>query len=139
MRWYRLGALLDVLPGADYLVLAAPHTPETEGAIGEGEIAALPRGAVVINVGRGALVDERALTSALETGHLGGAVLDVFATEPLPGDSPLWALPNVLVSPHSAATSDCENERIVDLFCENLRRYLAGRPLRNVLDAGRRY
>jgi phosphoglycerate dehydrogenase-like enzyme len=132
-------ALHRVLPRAEFLVIAAPHTPETEGAIGEEELAALPNGAVVINVGRGSLVDEEALISALEAGRLGGAVLDVFATEPLPPDSPLWSFPNVLVSPHSAATSDRENERIVDLFCENLRRYLAGEPLLNVLDTERRY
>lgn len=132
-------ALHRVLPRAAFLVIAAPHTPETDGAIGEAELAALPSGAVVINVGRGSLVDEEALISALEAGRLGGAALDVFATEPLPPDSPLWSLSNVLVSPHSAATSDRENARIVDLFCENLRRYLAGEPLLNVLDTERRY
>jgi phosphoglycerate dehydrogenase-like enzyme len=127
-------ALRALLPGADFLVLVAPHTDETEGMIGAGELAALPRGAAVVNIGRGALVDETALVEALRSGHLGGAYLDVFAEEPLPADSPLWAMPNVLVSPHSASTSDRENRRITDLFLDNLRRWLDGRPLRNVLD-----
>ncbi len=120
--------------GAEHIVLGAPHTPETEGLIGETELALLAPGAVVVNVSRGALLDEAALADALQSGHLAGAALDVFAEEPLPADSPLWDMPNVIVSPHSASTSDRENGRITDLFCENLRRYLAGEPLLNVLD-----
>ena len=136
--------LHDFLPRADVLVLAAPHTDETEGMIGEAELAALPEGALVVNVGRGSLVDEPALTRALRpppegTGHLSAAWLDVFAHEPLPPDSPLWDLPNVVVSPHSAATSDRENDRITDLFCENLRRDRRGEPLLNVLIPERLY
>jgi len=133
------GALRDVLPRADFLVLAAPHTPETEGVIGRAELALLPRGAVLVNVGRGALVDEPALVDALRSGHLGGAALDVFREEPLPAESPLWTLPNVLVSPHSASTSDRENALITDLLCRNLRRFLAGEPLLNILDPDRQY
>lgn len=79
-------------------------------------------------------MDEEALVAALKDGRLGGAALDVFAQEPLPSDSPLWELPNVLVSPHSGGTSDRENERIVDLFCDNLRRWLDQQPLRNVFN-----
>lgn len=136
--------LHDFLPRADVLVLAAPHTDDTEGMIGEEEIAALPEGALFVNVGRGSLVDEEALIRALRpppegTGRLSAAWLDVFATEPLPAESPLWGLPNVVVSPHSAATSDRENRRITDLFCENLRRDRAGEPLLNVLDVERLY
>lgn len=131
--------LATVLARADYLVLSAPHTPETEGMIGARELALLPQGAVLINIGRGALVDEEALIAALRSGHLGGASLDVFAEEPLPGESPLWDMPNVLVSPHSGSTSDRENERLTDLFCDNLTRFLAGEPLLNVLDADRLY
>jgi len=93
----------------------------------------------VVNVSRGALLDEAALADALTSGHLAGAALDVFAEEPLPVDSPLWDMPNVIVSPHSASTSDRENGRITDLFCENLRRYLAGEPLLNVLDTDALY
>ena len=127
------------LPEADFLVLIAPHTDETEGMIGSDELAALPRGSALINIGRGALVDEVALVEALRSGHLGGAYLDVFAEEPLPLESPLWSMPNVLVSPHSASTSDRENSRLVELFCENLRRYLADEPMLNVLEAGHLY
>ncbi|MCG6958233.1 MAG: D-2-hydroxyacid dehydrogenase [Gemmatimonadetes bacterium] len=132
-------ALRALLPRAHALVLCAPHTPDTEGILGEDELALLPEGAIFVNVARGALVDEAALTRALASGHLGGAALDVFAEEPLPSESPLWALPNVLVSPHSASTSDGENGRITDLFCENLRRFLAGEELLNVLDVERMY
>lgn len=132
-------ALPELLPRADFLVLVAPHTDETEGMIGADELAALPRGAALVNIGRGALVDEPALVEGLRSGHLGGAYLDVFAEEPLPADSPLWTMSNVLVSPHSASTSDRENRRIADLFLDNLRRWLDGRPLRNVLDTERLY
>jgi len=119
---------------ADVLVLMVPHTPQTEKMIGAKELAALPRGSYFINTARGAVVDEPALVEALRSGHLGGAALDVFAEEPLPPGSPLWGMPNVLISPHSASTSDRENRRITDLFCENLRRYLAGEQLQNVLN-----
>jgi glyoxylate/hydroxypyruvate reductase A len=96
-------------------------------------------GAVLINIGRGQLVDEAALVESLRSGNLGGAALDVFATEPLPAESPLWDMPNVLVTPHSMSTALDENEWLVDLFCDNLRRYLAGQPLRNVFDRARGY
>jgi len=96
-------------------------------------------GAVLINIGRGQLVDEGALVESLRSGHLGGAALDVFATEPLPAESPLWDMPNVLVTPHSMSTALDENEWLVELFCDNLRRYLAGQPLRNVFDRARGY
>ena len=122
-----------VLGEAEHLVLIAPHTPETEGMIGARELALMPEGAVLINIARGALVDEQALIEALRSGRLAGAGLDVFAEEPLPDDSPLWEMPNVLVSPHSASTSDRENSRLTELFCQNLRRFLDGEPLINVL------
>jgi phosphoglycerate dehydrogenase-like enzyme len=92
---------------------------------------------VLVNVGRGALVDEPALIAALQSGHLLGAGLDVFREEPLPADSPLWEMNNVIVCPHSASTSIRENERITALFCDNLRRFLDGQPLLNRFDAGR--
>ena len=131
---YGYGDLHRAIDGAEHLVLAAPHTPETEDLIGQAELGMLAPGAVVINVSRGVLLDEAALAEGLRSGHLGGAALDVFAEEPLPEDSPLWDIPNLIVCPHSASTSDRENGRIADLFCENLRRYLAGEPLLNVLD-----
>lgn len=132
-------AFRSLLPRAEFLVLAAPHTNETERVLGEAEFTLLPKGAFLVNIGRGALVDEAAMIEALKSGRLGGAALDVFATEPLPPDSPLWTMPNVLVSPHSASTSDRENGRLTDLFCENLKAFLDGRPLRNVLDVERQY
>jgi glyoxylate/hydroxypyruvate reductase A len=93
----------------------------------------------VVNIARGAVLDEAALTDALARKAIAGAVLDVFATEPLPASSPLWDLDNVVVSPHSASTVEGENDRLVDLFCDNLGRWLAGSPLRNVFDADRGY
>jgi phosphoglycerate dehydrogenase-like enzyme len=126
--------LPEVLRRAEFLVIAAPHTDATERLIGAAELALLPRGAVLINIGRGAVLDEPALIEALRSGQLGGAALDVFEHEPLSADSPLWDMENVLVSPHSGSTSDRENARLTDLFCENLRHFLAGEPLLNVLD-----
>jgi len=131
---YAPDGLPEVLRRAEYLVLITPHTDETEHLIGAAELALLPQGAVLINIGRGALVDEPAMIAALLSGQLSGAALDVFDTEPLPEASPLWDMPNVLISPHSGSTSDHENDRLTDLFCENLRRFLAGAPLLNVLN-----
>lgn len=138
-RFYETSQLHEMLPLAEALVLTVPHTPATEAMVGAAELALLPRGAYLINTARGAVIDEAALVEALRSGHLSGAALDVFAEEPLPVTSPLWSMPNVLVSPHSASTSDRENERITDLFCDNLRRFLNDEPLRNVLDVERMY
>ena len=126
--------LLEVLPTVDAVVVIAPHTPETEGMFGADAFKAMKTGAIFINVARGQLVDEPALVAALRSGHLGGAALDVASVEPLPTESPLWDLPNVLLTAHSAAKVDRENERLTDLFCDNLRRFLDGQPLRNVLE-----
>ncbi len=131
--------LYTMLGEADVVVMTAPHTPHTDKLLGAEAFGAMRDGAYFINIGRGATVDEPALIEALQRGKLSGAALDVFAEEPLPADSPLWDLPNVVVSPHSASTSDKENERLTDLFCDNLRRFLEGNPLRNVLDTERLY
>jgi glyoxylate/hydroxypyruvate reductase len=128
-----------VLPDVDALVLACPLTEQTRHLIGERELALLPPGAVVMNIGRGPVVDEDALIAALSSGHLGGACLDVFATEPLPASSPLWGMANVIISPHSASTVAAENSLLTDLFTDNLRRWLDGRPLRNVYDRAAGY
>ena len=128
-----------MLNSADFLVLACPHTPETEGLIGTSELAMLPAGAVLINIARGPIVDQEALVAALQSGHLSGVALDVFDPEPLPEDSPLWSMPNVFISPHSASTADTENRKLTRLFCDNLKRYLAGEPLINQLDTERLY
>jgi glyoxylate/hydroxypyruvate reductase A len=136
---YPFNELHAALCGAEHIVLSAPRTPETEGMIGAVELALLALGAIIVNVARGALVDDAALVDALESGQVGGAALDVFRDEPLSPDSPFWTMPNVFVCAHPAGTSDRENERITDIFCENLHRYLGGEPLLNVLDAARMY
>ena len=128
-----------LLPATDVLVLACPLTDETLDLIDAGRVALLPAGGIVVNIARGQVIDEVALTAALSSGHLAGAALDVFDAEPLPADSPLWDLPNVLVSPHSASTAADENAVLTDLFLDNLRRYLAGEPLRNVYRGDRGY
>lgn len=127
------------LPETDLLVIAVPDTPETRNLVDRRRLELLPASAVVVNVGRGAVLDETALIELLRAGRLRGAALDVFADEPLPAASPLWELPNVIISPHSASTVVQENDRLVDLFIENLHRYLDGGPLVNVFDHGRRY
>jgi phosphoglycerate dehydrogenase-like enzyme len=132
---YPQSGLHEVLPRCDFLVLIIPHTPETEGMIGEQELALLPKGAVLINIARGAVVEEDALIASLRNGHLGGAALDVARIEPLPSESPLWAMENVLITPHSASTVTLENQRLTDLFCENLRRFADGRTLLNLFKA----
>lgn len=128
------GALLELVRRSDYLLVALPVTARTRGLIGRTEIAALKPGAVVVNVARGDIVDEEALYEALEGGRLRGAALDVFRTEPLASDSPIWRLPNVLITPHVSATTTRFWEREVDLIRDNVARYLAGRALRNVVD-----
>ena len=123
------------LPEADILVLATPLTPLTRGLLSASRLDILPAGAIVVNVARGALVDEPALTDRLAAGRLRGAVLDVFLEEPLPPTSPLWGLRNVLVTPHVAAVSPrLFWERELALFLDNWERYTAGLPLRNLID-----
>jgi phosphoglycerate dehydrogenase-like enzyme len=121
---------------ADAMVVSLPLTDQTAGLIDRATIERLPASCIFVNIGRGGVVDEPALVDALRERRIAGAVLDVFAAEPLPDSSPLWTLPNVLVTPHAAALSARENERIVELFVDNLRRYLDGRPLRNVVEPG---
>ncbi len=126
--------LSELLAESDFVVLAAPLTPDTHGLISDEAIAQMKPGAWVINVARGELVDERALARALQDGRLGGAVLDTFLEEPLPPTSSLYDLPNVILTPHTSWSSTRVLDRSVGLFCENLRRFAAGRPLVNVVD-----
>lgn len=126
--------LEEMLPQVDFLVLCLPHTPETDGLLDAERIAMLKPGAYLINIARGALVDQTALTDALIKGQLGGAALDVTDPEPLPADDPLWGLPNVIISHHSASTADTENGKLTELFIRNLRHYLAEEPMENLLD-----
>lgn len=128
------------LARADVVVLAAPSTAETEGLLDGRRIGLLRPQAIVVNVGRGALLDEGALAAALSAGRIRGAVLDVAATEPLPAESPLWALPNVLLTPHVSATSSAGFwPRMLDVFLGNWERWQRGEPLRNVVDPAAGY
>ncbi len=126
--------LHDLLAPSDFVVIALPLTEETRGIIGREALAAMKPDAWLINIARGALVDEEALIEALREGRIGGACLDVFAEEPLPEDSPLWDMLNVIITPHNSWSSPHIDEREIELFLENLRRYVAGEPLRNVVD-----
>jgi phosphoglycerate dehydrogenase-like enzyme len=132
---YTTDRLHEALAEADYVAITLPGTPETHHLMDEDAIAAIKPGAYFSNVGRGSVVDEGALVEALRRGHLSGAALDVFEVEPLPPESPLWELHNVIISPHATdVVPSLINRRQTDLFCENLRRYLEGEPLLNVLD-----
>jgi phosphoglycerate dehydrogenase-like enzyme len=126
--------MAEMLPQCDYIVVALPLTPATEHAIGEAELRAMKPGAYLVNIARGAVVDEAALERALREGWIGGAGLDVFEEEPLPAGSPLWDLDNALLSPHVAGYTPRYDERAVALFAANLARYLEGQPLLNALD-----
>ena len=126
--------LPELLGESDFIVLAAPLTPETEDMINAETLAMVKPGAWLINVARGRLIDERALLRALRDGPLGGAVLDTFRDEPLPPMSSFYDLPNVIVTPHTAWSSGRVLDRSVELFCDNLRRFAKGEPLLNVVD-----
>ena len=125
------GKLDALLPQCDWLVIACPLTGETRGMVTTAMLAKLPRGARFINISRGEVVDEPALIEALKSGHLGGAYLDVFAQEPLPAASPLWDLPNVIVTPHNSVASAGNEARINELFLANLKHWRANEPLIN--------
>jgi phosphoglycerate dehydrogenase-like enzyme len=131
--------LPELLAESDFIVLAAPLTPETEEMINVETLALVKPGAWLINVARGRLIDERALIRALRDGQLGGAVLDTFRDEPLPPMSSFYDLPNVIVTPHTAWSSGRVLDRSVELFCDNLRRFAAGEPLLNVVDPSAGY
>jgi phosphoglycerate dehydrogenase-like enzyme len=126
--------LLELLPSADVVVVAAPQTGGTRGLIGRRELEAMRPDAILVNVSRGRLVDEAALAEALATGTIGAAALDVFEREPLPADSPLWGMENVLITPHMAGFRPDHWDAVVDLFAENLRRFDAGRELLNIVN-----
>jgi glyoxylate/hydroxypyruvate reductase A len=129
----------EALPEVDALVLACPLTEETRLLIDRPEVEAMKPGSVLVNISRGQVVNEEALYEALRSGRIKGAALDVFEVEPLPKESPMWDLPNVLISPHSASTVSAENSRIVDIFLDNLGRFTRGEPLRNEYDRRRGY
>jgi phosphoglycerate dehydrogenase-like enzyme len=126
--------LPELLRQSDVVVLSVPLTDETEGMIGQGELANVKPGAYLVNVARGRVVDTEALVRALEDGHLAGACLDVTDPEPLPPGHPLWAMPNVIITPHVSGRSALTGEQWQALYLENLRRFGAGEPLLNVVD-----
>jgi phosphoglycerate dehydrogenase-like enzyme len=134
-----MSSLSDVLPDMDWVVLAAPLTDETRGMIDAKALAAMKPTARLVNVGRGPLVVQEDLVAALHAGALAGAALDVFVDEPLPVSSPLWEMPNVIVSPHMSGDVVGWRSELVALFHDNLTRYLDGKPLRNVVDKARGY
>jgi len=136
-RVYRVGQLAQALAEADFVVVLLPLTSETHGLIGADAFAAMRPTAWLVNIARGAVVNEAALLEALEARRIAGAILDVFATEPLPPHHPLWRMENVVITPHVSGPST--PEEIAPVFNDNLARYLAGRPLRHVVDRARGY
>jgi D-2-hydroxyacid dehydrogenase (NADP+) len=128
-----LADLIDIVADVDAVVVALPLVEETDGLISADVIANMRRDALFVNVGRGELVDQAALTAALRDGHLGGAGLDVFTPEPLPPEDPLWDLPNVIVTPHNSGSSDGTAHRATLIFLDNLARITAGETLRNLV------
>lgn len=126
--------LENVLPEADFVVLTIPLTVDTRGLIGARAFGKMKPSAYLINIGRGGTVDEPALIRALQSGQIAGAGLDVFACEPLPPDSPLWDMPNVIITAHYSGLTPHYNERAMDIFIDNLKRYTKGQPMRNVVD-----
>lgn len=129
-RVYGIADLADFLGQCHVLVIAAPLTPETQGLMGARQFARLPKGAVVVNVGRAKIVDTDALITALTSGHLGGASLDVFPQEPLPADHPLWKTPNVILTPHTSGFRRGHWDEVVELYGDNIERWLKGEPLK---------
>ena len=136
---HAIGALREVLPRADYVVLATPLTDETYHLLGAEEFAAMKKNAVFINIARGDTVDEAALIGALREKRLGCALLDVFHTEPLPADSPLWTMNNVIVTPHNAGLSYNSERKTIRLLCDNILRFRRGQPLINQIAKGEAY
>lgn len=138
-RMYRPHEMHTMLAECDYVVISAPLTAETQGMIGEAELRAMRPSAVLLNVARGSIVQTEPLLRALNEGWIAGAYLDVTDPEPLPPDHPLWEARNVFITAHTSAITPRSAERLVSFFCGNLRRWLAGEPLENVVDLSRGY
>ncbi len=138
---HKIDSLDKILPETDLLVMSLPSTAETIDILNRSRIGLLPQGAFVVNVGRGTAIDEDAIADALESGHLGGAALDVFKTEPLPADSRLWKIPNLLITPHVAGNLTLEHtlDKNVDMFCEDMVNFFEGRQLVHYVDRKRGY
>ncbi|MEJ5225010.1 MAG: D-2-hydroxyacid dehydrogenase [Anaerolineales bacterium] len=138
-RLYPSQAIRSMVKTCDFVVITAPLTAQTRNLINASVLAAMKPGAFLVDVSRGGIVNHEALVKAVQEGRLGGAALDVFPEEPLPADSPLWSLPNVIITPHISGNSAAYDARAVELFTENLRRYIEGLPLHNLLDPQRGY
>ncbi len=136
---WKMGRFNDLLAESDVVAVCAPLTKETQGLFDSDAFSRMLPHALLINVTRGKIVDEQALMKALTTGQIGGAGLDVLPEEPLPEDHPLWKMENVLITPHTAGGSPNRNDRLVDLFCENLKRFLAGKELLSPIDKEKGY
>ena len=130
-------ALDSLLPHADFVILTVPHTPETEGFMHRARFQRMKRSAYFINIGRGKTTRLEDLVAALRAGEIAGAALDVFEQEPLPADHPLWTMPNVLITPHTAGHGPYLDDRRLDVLLDNARRFVAGQPLRNLVDKAR--
>jgi phosphoglycerate dehydrogenase-like enzyme len=133
-RYFAQSELLTVLPEADFVVLCLPNTPHTKGIIGGAALAAMKPTAYLVNVSRGALIDEAALIAAMGAGKIAGAGLDVTSQDPIPKDSPLWDLPNTIITPHIATESVKLSDAVVDFWCENVRRFAGNEVLLSVVD-----
>jgi phosphoglycerate dehydrogenase-like enzyme len=138
-RLYPVQALGSMLKECDFVLLSVPLTKETHHLVGTKELSAMKKSAYLVDISRGGVINHAQLIAALEDGQIAGAALDVFPEEPLPADSPLWKLPNVILTPHIAGMSASYDTRAVDLFIENLSRYLDGKALLNLIDLERGY
>ncbi len=138
-RVFATDELMDHLPVADYIVIAAPHTPDTENMLNGDAFAVMKPCTYIVNVGRGQVIEESALVGALEEGRIAGAYLDAFNREPLNDDHVLWNMEQVLIVPHDSHSSPYIGDRLVDIFCANLRRYVSGQRLRNICDPAKGY
>jgi phosphoglycerate dehydrogenase-like enzyme len=136
---WRLDRLHDMLRQSDFVAICCPLTPETEGMMGAAEFRAMKKTAFLINIARGRIIKQGELVQALQAGEIAGAGLDAADPEPLPQDSPLWEMQNVIITPHHAGQSPKAPGRVFELFCENLKRFVAGEPLVNVVDKSRWY
>ncbi len=136
---WKMDKFNELLSESDIVCICAPLTPETEEMFNDSAFEMMKANALIINVTRGKIIDEQALLRALKNGLIGGAGLDVTPVEPLPQDSPLWDMPNVIITPHVAGGSPIRMDRTVDLFCDNLERYLVGKPLLSVIDKQKGY
>lgn len=138
-RYYSMQELPELLRQSDVVVLTLPLTDATRHVIGKAELESMQPHALLVNIGRGPLIDQDALIEALRNKRIGGAALDVTTPEPLPSDSPLWTLDNVIITPHISGMSNKERERVLELFALNLRRYIEGQPLINLVNRAEGY